>query len=148
MERNRPGRPATRRAEDDHPQRVMPGQGNKLAVKYNLPGFRLYWALDEPGRLEEMQQYGYTFVEDNALAEGGRDSSEAVQQGNKVTRPAGNGRTFYLMKIRADWHQENYAYQQAQVDEVEQTIGRAKGPNQYAPKWNGREIDGVQADTE
>jgi hypothetical protein len=131
----------------DHPQRVMPGQGNKLAVEAPREGFVRRWVTNIPGRLEEMQQYGYTFVENTGLVANALDSSEASALGTRITRPSGGGNIYYLMEIREDWYQENQDYKQAQIDEIEKAM-KPSGPNGYAPKYNGREINGLETETE
>ena len=141
----RPGRPITRK--ETTPQRVMPGQGNKLSVETPREGFVRRWVTNVPGRLEEMQQYGYTFVENTGLGANALDSSDASAMSTRVTRPAGGGNIYYLMEIREDWYQENQDYKQKQIDEIEKSM-KPSGPNGYVPKFNGREINGLETDTE
>ena len=128
-------------------QRIMPGQGNKLAVESPRKGFSRRWVLDYPGRIQEMQQYGYTFVENTNIVANAIDTSESSANSTRVQRPGGGGYNLFLMEIREDWYNEHQAFKQAEIDEIESAM-KPSGPNGYAPKYNGREINGLEIETE
>lgn len=96
-----------------------------------MPGFRLFWFNDEPGRVARALAAGYEHVRDGA-------------SGAPVTRIVGRGSTGagllgYLMCIPMEWYQEDMARSQAERDRALNEIkaGRpvaAAGENQYIPR--------------
>ena len=100
-----------------------------------IPGYRLYWANDTPGRIARFKRAGYEHVLD--------DTGAPLQRCVDV-RGGGGGVNAYLMKIPLQWYWDDMAAQQAQRD---RTIGDIKsgrfganpGQNQYVPQ-NGIQI--------
>jgi len=64
-----------------------------------IPGFRLYWFNDMPGRIERAKLAGYEHVEKN-----GEPVSMIVDKSVQ-----GTGLRAYLMKIPTEWYQEDKA---------------------------------------
>lgn len=91
-----------------------------------IPGFRLYWFNDTPGRVARAKEAGYEHVLDPA-------SGEPVKR--NVGRGEGSqaGLTAYLMKIPIEWYQEDTAAAQAALETRLRDIreGRGQGENQY-----------------
>lgn len=76
-------------------------------------GYHRHWFNDNPGRIDDALQAGYTHVED--------------KEGRKVSRvvgvnQAGQPLIAYLMEISEEWYQEDLAAQQRLVDEKDKAI--------------------------
>ncbi len=100
----------------------------KMSVPAHLldPNYRYYWPTDKPGELEQMQLAWYEFVEVN---------------GKRVTVPAGNGYTHYLMRIEKQYFDEDMQAQQRELDERERVDIQIK-QGEYSPN-HGRSGEGV-----
>lgn len=91
-----------------------------------IPGYRLYWFNDTPGRIARAKEAGYEHVLDPT-------------SGQPVSRNVGRGEgsqaglTGYLMKIPQQWYQEDSAASQAALEQRLRDIreGRGQGENQY-----------------
>lgn len=110
-------------------------QIQKLAYPQRV-GFHRHWFNDEPGRIEEALQAGYTHVED--------------KDGRKVQRVVGvatqgGALMGFLMEIPEEWFKEDMARNQQVVDERDAAIKAGhvteeKGANQYVPQDRGISI--------
>lgn len=91
-----------------------------------IPGFRLYWFNDTPGRIARAKEAGYEHVLDPLTGEPVR---------RNVGRGEGSqaGLTGYLMKIPVEWYQEDRAAADAALEQRLRDIreGRGQGENQY-----------------
>jgi hypothetical protein len=121
-----PGMPRRMRSEDRQP---FGAQEQQLAHE-RIPGFRLYWANDTPGRIARFKRAGYEHV----LDEEGKPLCRIVDK-----RVAGGGLQGYLMKIPLKWYYEDMGTQQAlrdgQMADIKQgNYGNKPGQNQYVPK--------------
>jgi len=102
-----------------------------------IPGFRLYWFNDTPGRIGRAKKAGYEHVLD-------QDTGEPLHR-NVGKGERGGGQNAYLMKIPQQWYWEDMAAAQAQRERTLRDIkegrhGANVGQNQYVPK-QGIHID-------
>ena len=96
----------------------------KLSVP-ELPGYHLHWMRGEPGRLQQAQNGGYSFVELDEIdlttvgVADSQDSHGSTDLGNRVSLIGGqDGVRMYLMKISLKfWEadEETRAHQQEQL---------------------------------
>jgi hypothetical protein len=118
VQRNKTAHTAKKR-----PERIPLGQGSKLSVadQYIRDGFHCHLFLDNPGELESAERAYYEFVKDD--------------QGEKVSMPAGNGRTHFLMEISNEYYNQDMANQQKMVtDTTRQNIAINKRAGEYSPE--------------
>lgn len=111
-------------------ERVPFGASEQSLAHPPIPGFRLYWANDTPGRITRFKKAGYEHV----LDEDGAPLQRCVD-----TRGGGGGINAYLMKIPLQWYWEDMAAQQAERDRTLTDIksgrfGDRVGQNQYVPQ--------------
>jgi len=125
MEQKRgPGRPARgekAHTPKDRPERVPMSQGTRLHAT-KKEGYQRYWAKEGPscpGALDKMKAAWWEF----ALDEGGR----------KITVPAGNGDTHYLMEIEQKYYDEDIAAQQARNIDATTANAQRLGEDEYVP---------------
>lgn len=96
-----------------------------------IPGFRLYWFNDTPGRIGRAKRAGYEHVLD---VDTGEPLNRVVDRTERGAAQKG-----YLMKIPVQWYYEDMAAAQETRDRNMQSIkegrhGANVGQNQYVPK--------------
>lgn len=97
----------------------------KLAAK-PIPGFHLRWVNDTPGRLQEMEERGYTFV----LVNGERQRRYAgVDKSNKKLDT-------YLMKIPQDWYDQDQNEKLRMNAQMEEDLLNAQVRDQHGNPVN------------
>lgn len=104
------------------------GAGEQQLAHPPIPGYRLYWFNDTPGRIERAERAGYAHVDDRH---------------GHVARNVGRGERdgglrAYLMKIPMEWYEEDMAKAEDQLNSRLRDIrdGRHNlqpGQNQYVP---------------
>lgn len=111
-------------------------QVQKLAYPMRS-GFHRHWFNDDPGRIDQALQAGYTHVED--------------KDGTKVKRVVGTNQgglpiLGYLMEIPEEWYKEDMAAQQKIVDTMDDAIrrgsvvGKPGEDGRYIPATTGIKI--------
>lgn len=126
QQKRKPGRPARgeeARSSKARPQRVPMSAGNKLMVPDSLKqeGYQYYWSItgpDHPGKLAQMEAAWWEFV---------------LQDGEKVTQPAGKGNTHVLMRIEQKYYDEDMAAQQKRNIDASQVDIQSLGKDEYVP---------------
>ena len=112
---------------DGRPRKAGYGQAEQKLAWPEIPGFRLFWANDEPGRVADLLEKGYSHVEKD-----GKPVSRVVGKGQM-----GGGLIAYLLKIPMEWYNEDVLGAQAREDEKMQRIREGKvnpsAENQYVP---------------
>lgn len=79
-------------------ERVPLGDADLSMAWPEIPGFRLYWFNDVPGRIVRAKRAGYENVEDDK----GLPVSLVVGKGEK-----GGGLIAYLMKLPIEWYEDD-----------------------------------------
>lgn len=103
----------------------------KLSLLKHDPGFHYHWINDYPGRVTQAQLGGYAFVmaEEVNLLPGVVDlNTDAGSRVSMIVGQADNGEPLraFLMKIPLDLYQENQAYHQQRVDQVDAAIRQGR----------------------
>jgi len=109
----------------------------RLSLNTQLEGFHYRWVNDQPGRLSQAQEGGYSFAEP---AEVGKEPTE----NNRVFELVGlqkdgvNPLYAYLMKIPKEWYLEDDKVKQSQLDQIDAAIKGGKADdgnreNRYIP---------------
>ena len=112
-------------------ERVPFGALEQTMAVAPIPGYRLYWFIDAPGRIARAKRAGYEHVTDDATG----DMMALVSGRNE----GGGGQKSYLMKIPQQWYEEDMAAQKAARDarlaEIKQgRTGPGADDNRYIPK--------------
>jgi len=113
----------------------------KLSVSNEIPGYRLYWFNDYPGRIEAAEAAGYEFVTNQEVKINDFVTVGNADLGSKVKRLVGKNEDgsplyAYLMKIRLEWFEEDQRELQAQIDRTDSSIRRgtlSPAEYQYVP---------------
>jgi hypothetical protein len=126
---------AAQAQEASEPARPRPGRKPFGAQEQTLawppiPGFRLYWFNDTPGRVDRAKEAGYEHVRDP-------ETSSPVKR-NVGRGENGAGLQSFLMKIPEEWYREDQAAVNAAESEKLRNIREGKtsappGSNQYVP---------------
>lgn len=113
----------------------------KLEVIGDIPGYHLYWFLDDGDRIPRALDGGYDFVKRGELELNGGVVASNADLGDKISRLAGkhaNGDPAYLilMKIPLELWQEDQKALEAHNDRIRQSlmqgaIGNAEQVNSY-----------------
>ena len=95
-----------------------------------IPGYRLYWFNDLPGRIARAKRAGYEHVISD-------DTGEPVAR-NVGKQDGGSGMNAYLMRIPEEWYREDMANAQESRERILREIkegryGDKPGQNQYVP---------------
>lgn len=122
------GAPRGRLLENGQEREPFGDQEQKLAWP-EIPGYRLYWFNDTPGRVSRALKGGYTHVD----GEDGEHVTRMVDRGERGTGVKG-----YLMKIPIEWYEQDQAGKNAkQAKKMDEILhGRFEekdGQNQYVP---------------
>lgn len=100
-----------------------------------IPGYRLYWIADRPGRIGWAEKVGYEFVsEDEAHLSSRSIGSDATLDGNNDlgtrvcvhggTDERGGSQKLYLMKIKKEWYDKDRQVQAAASEAIVATLKR------------------------
>lgn len=134
--------------------RPMSGGQRRLEVP-DLEGYRLYWFRDDPGRVEEAQLAGYTFVDRaeitttsfDVAGDGGDDKGSDMGtrvskvQGGGAIHPNGQPGRLYLMKCPNDIAEYAQSLMDQKVDAVAEALrgGRMGGKTEQGKTYH--EVD-------
>lgn len=142
---------------DNSARRKKPYQGKALKMQvdetvFTRKGLRAFWALDEPGRLQNLLDAGYRFVthyDDDGIAESALDTVDSKLDGAIYIEAAGRDRHTraplrqYLMAIPLDLHEEDKRAKQRRRDSrLSQTkAGERHNDDGVLQKVNGDPIN-------
>ena len=123
--------PATRRPGASASERVPFGAMEQVMAVPPMPGFRLYWFIDAPGRIARAKKAGYEHVTDDSSGE-----PMALVSGRN---DGGSAQKSYLMKIPQQWYEEDQRAQKAALDAKLAEIKQGRGgsgdlENRYIPR--------------
>lgn len=126
---SRAPRESTREASGRNTRVPLGVARSKLTVD-SRPGFVRRWINDSEGRLQNAQDGGYQFVQNEVVAQiGDADiDNENRDMGARVSRVVNQttGQRAYLMEIQADFYQEDQAAKVAKVEETDKRIRKGK----------------------
>lgn len=96
---------------------------SRLSVPLQIPGYHLHFINDSPGRLQQAQLGGYTFVAPSEVGLGGTETQYRVLAGRNED---GSAMYAYLMKIEQEFYEEDQKLHQKTVDQFDDAIRRGK----------------------
>lgn len=97
----------------DGSKRIPFGQKQAKLYYVSRPGFMRRWVNDAPGRMMGAEKGGYTNV---------KDSNGKPVSTHAGTQSMGGALLAYLMEIPQQWYDEDFAFKQESVDEVDKAI--------------------------
>jgi hypothetical protein len=111
---------------------------SKLSVNGLIEGYHLRWINDEPGRISNAQDSGYSFVEPSEVGRESREDNK-VKELVGVQRDEKTPMFAYLMKIPMEFYLEDRALMNEQLDEIDNAIRGGKidrqvGDGRYVPE--------------
>lgn len=102
------------------------GLKNKLKVQGQEPGYEYRIVNDLDGRVEDLTERGYEFVENKGVTVGDKRVATPSPTGSKVEVSMGGGVRGYLMRIKKEFFEEDQATKAKVVDDTEALL---KAPN-------------------
>lgn len=115
---------------------VFNGTNLKLEVNGEIPGHKLRWWNDYPGRIAKAQETGWEFVtrQEVELPVSTKALDPNTDLGEKVRLVVGQGEKSeplyaYLMKIKEEWFEEDQAEMQDAITSRERAMIRSNGSN-------------------
>lgn len=108
------------------PRREAFKMGGKFDVEQR-PGYKRAWPVNREDEIEEMERRDWTKV--------------LGEDGNPITRAAGNGLRHFLMEIPVEYYEEDEAVRQQDIDEKSRAITQLKRGRysaDYVPKGTKR----------
>ena len=122
-----------KRATQERQRRRKPGSINAMAGKRLTvdtskldPNYEYRWINDDPGRVYQM-----TENDDWDIVENHEIKTDAAGQGSEVSAivgktDSGEGKRAFLVRKLKEWHDEDQAEKQKQVEETDEAIRRGK----------------------
>ena len=107
----------------------LSGHRDILTVQGKDPNYVYRWVNDEAGRVDRLKDAGYDLV-DHEVEVGVRKVDSSAGTSSVVSKNVGNGTTAYLMRIKREWHEEDKAAAQKQIDESEADMKRTLNSKQ------------------
>ena len=109
----------------------------RLAVNKEIEGYHLRWINDEPGRVEQAMESGYSFVEAEEVGKVAREDNR-VRELVGVARDEKSPMYAYLMKIPQEFYLEDRGIIENQNKQIENAIKQGKinqsaGDGRYVP---------------
>ena len=98
------------------------GTRNKLTVRGQEPGYVYRHVLDIDGRVEDLQDRGYTIVENNGVVVGDKRVAASSQVGSVVTTNSGDGRKLILMRQKLEHYEEDQKTKDQIVNRTEEQL--------------------------
>jgi hypothetical protein len=103
-------------------------------------GYQRRWVNDTPGRLQQAEQGGYTFVSEDPTAKStdlGKHTSRIVG-----TKEDGTAMQAFLMEIPVEWYEEDQSAKQKPLDDFEAALkGKPAIEGAYIPRSGGTRIE-------
>lgn len=131
-------------SERPNRQSIKESYRNILTVEGKDPNYEYRWILDRYGRNDDdagtyhpgqrimrFQNSGWELVYSSEVSVGESHVYKTENVGSIVRIPAGQGEFQYLMKIKKEWYDEDQANKQEEIDEIEESMGRAGKEGQY-----------------
>lgn len=108
------------------------GIRQKLNVRGKDPEYYYRVVNDIDDRVQDFIERGYEVVTDSSVQIGDKRVANPSQEGTPAKVSVGNGVKAYVMRIKKEWHDEDKAEHNAQLDEMEKQLHReAKDENFY-----------------
>ena len=104
------------------PQRTPLANRSVLGVKGVEPGYSYRIVNDLGDRIAMFEEQGYEVVRDASVTIGDRRVGKASADGSPVQVSVGDGVQGYLMRIPNEYREEDEAYKEQKLQELEQSM--------------------------
>ena len=110
------------------------GTRHKLRIRGQEPGFVYRIVNDIDDRVSVLQERGYEIVTDKTVTVGDKRIANPTQEGSPVKVSVGNGVQAYVMRIKDEWHKEDQAAKNEQIDKLEEAMYKDNKSNDFYGK--------------
>jgi len=109
------------------PRRTALDKKNRLTVKHREPGYDYRVVNIRDDRVEDFIERGWEVcAKESVGAIGDRRVDNPSSLGSAAEISVGQGQKAVLMRIKSEWLAEDRAVRQAEIDALEQTMGKDK----------------------
>lgn len=113
----------TTQAQVGRVRRTPIGRRNKLTVENRDPNYHYRVVNDVDGRVQDMIDMDYEIVTDAIVGDKRVDNPSTLGSAKQIS--VGGGVKAIVMRKRKDWHEQDQAEKQRQIDELEATMNEA-----------------------
>ena len=113
----------TSQAQVSRPKRTPIGRRNRLSVENKDPNYVYRIVNDLDGRVQDMIDRDYEIVPKAEVGDKRVDSPSSLGSVKQIA--VGQGVTAVVMRKRRDWHDDDQALKQKEVDDLEATMNEA-----------------------
>lgn len=110
-------------AQVSRPRRTPIGRRNKLSVENKDPNYVYRIVNDIDGRVQDMIDRDYEIVLDAKVGDKRVDSVSSLGSATQIA--VGKGIKAIVMRKRKDWHDEDQALKQKEIDDLEASMNDA-----------------------
>lgn len=110
-------------AQVSRPRRTPIGRRNKLSVENKDPNYVYRIVNDIDGRVQDMIDRDYEIVLDAKVGDKRVDSVSSLGSATQIA--VGKGVKAIVMRKRRDWHDEDQALKQKEIDDLEASMNDA-----------------------
>ena len=115
-------RQSTPQEASARPRRTPVAKRNRLEIKNKEPGYFYRIVNDVDDKVSLLAEQGYEIVTDSSITIGDRRVGRASQDGSPVQVAVGGGTDGFLMRIKEEFYQEDQAYKEQRLKELEQSM--------------------------
>jgi hypothetical protein len=113
----------TTQAQAGRVRRTPIGRRNKLTVENRDPNYHYRIVNDVDGRVQDMIDLDYELVTDAVVGDKRVDNASPLGSAKQIS--VGGGVKAVVMRKRRDWHEQDQAEKQRQIDELEASMNEA-----------------------
>lgn len=110
------------------------GTRHKLKIRGQEPGYVYRIVNDIDDRVSMLQERGYEIVTDKNVTVGDKRIANPTQEGSPVKVSVGGGIQGYVMRIKEEWHAEDQAAKNEQIDKLEEAMYKDNKSNDFYGK--------------
>lgn len=120
-------------SKENKPRRTSLSEGRNILKVDGLSNDVVgRWVNDTDTRIADLQERGYTFVQDDSLKVGDESVDNSAGVGSLKTKNVGKGVTAYFMVQKKKDYEEDRQYIQDQVDRTESSLKQqSNDPSRY-----------------
>lgn len=113
----------TQAQESKRPRRTPIGKRNRLSVENRDPNYHYRIVNDVDGRIQDLLDQDYELAPTTSVGDKRVDSASPLGSAKQIS--VGNGVKAVVMRKRKDYHDEDQAEKQKQIDELEASMNMA-----------------------
>ncbi len=110
-------------AQVSRPRRTPIGRRNRLSVENKDPNYVYRIVNDVDGRVQDMIDRDYELVLDATVGDKRVDAISSLGSAKQIS--VGKGLQAVVMRKRKDWHDEDQALKQKEIDDLEASMNEA-----------------------